>query len=429
MAPSGFPGPLLDSLGELCPPHIAPSLGNRRVTVRTRGLNLSKYGASATRNFLVAPAAQRLGAGALDEAGNVKLYLVDGNNPTGYAQVLQEMATVGGLRSYTLGLDVVSQWDAANALAYLLYDGHGSTRALLDASGAVLQRYLYDAYGNVLSGIGYAGLTSAANAITSLLYSGEQTDKATGLQYLRARYYNPRTGRFNRLDPFSGNAFDPQSLHKYLYARANPILYLDPSGLLTDIFGTSPFGLAAHRAITKIYKQDHSFDDTSRSGRWTRIGDRPPRGVTGFLYQAKVDLLNDTKKRYAEIKPLSFSGIVSGGAQLKLREWQFSDTDYQLDVTWTPSMHITTTDLGERIAFVNVGGLVLYTDRWDLAEDVVAIASVKAAEVFFAKYGVQTIVGALGRIQQLATARVSIDSARLDSSLSIGALIATFGVV
>ena len=40
-------------------------------------------------------------------------------------------------------------------------------------------------------------------AATSLLYSGEKTD-LTGLQYLRARYYNAATGRFNRLDPFMG---------------------------------------------------------------------------------------------------------------------------------------------------------------------------------------------------------------------------------
>jgi RHS repeat-associated protein len=63
-----------------------------------------------------------------------------------------------------------------------------------------------------------------------LLHSGEQFD--TGLQqyYLRARYYNPNNGRFNRLDPFAGNNFDPQSLHKYGYAHGDPINGSDPSG-------------------------------------------------------------------------------------------------------------------------------------------------------------------------------------------------------
>jgi hypothetical protein len=47
---------------------------------------------------------------------------------------------------------------------------------------------------------------------------------------LRARWYNPQNGLFNRIDPFSGNTHDPQSLHKYLYCHANPINAIDPSG-------------------------------------------------------------------------------------------------------------------------------------------------------------------------------------------------------
>jgi len=55
------------------------------------------------------------------------------------------------------------------------------------------------------------------------------------MYYLRARYYNPQNGRFNRIDPFSGNYSDPQSLHKYLYCHANPINAIDPSGNFAGI--------------------------------------------------------------------------------------------------------------------------------------------------------------------------------------------------
>jgi hypothetical protein len=48
---------------------------------------------------------------------------------------------------------------------------------------------------------------------------------------LRQRYYDPATGRFNRLDPFFGNFDDPQSLHKYLYTCEDPINQIDPTGL------------------------------------------------------------------------------------------------------------------------------------------------------------------------------------------------------
>ena len=53
---------------------------------------------------------------------------------------------------------------------------------------------------------------------------------SSGQQYLRARFYDPASGTFYRLDPFAGNLTDPQSLHKYLYAHGNPVAFSDPSG-------------------------------------------------------------------------------------------------------------------------------------------------------------------------------------------------------
>ena len=72
--------------------------------------------------------------------------------------------------------------------------------------------------------------TAAENADTSLLYAGEQYDSDLSQYYLRARYYNPWSGSFNRMDPFAGSQSDPQSLHKYLYCHNNPINAIDPSG-------------------------------------------------------------------------------------------------------------------------------------------------------------------------------------------------------
>lgn len=167
--------------------------------------------------------------------GQVTHYVIDANNHTGYAQVLEEKDSGGVVtKTYTLGHDVIAQQDPdtqGGEPLVLLYDGHGSTRALSTTAGALVQRYAYDAYGNMLSG---TGLTAdAKNALTSFHYSGEQTDTATGLQYLRARYYDPSTGRFNRLDSFPGDAQAPESLHKYLYANGSPTTGTDPSGYFT----------------------------------------------------------------------------------------------------------------------------------------------------------------------------------------------------
>jgi hypothetical protein len=42
--------------------------------------------------------------------------------------------------------------------------------------------------------------------------------------------YMPTTGRFNKLDPFLGDFENPQSLHKYAYAHADPVNSADPTG-------------------------------------------------------------------------------------------------------------------------------------------------------------------------------------------------------
>jgi RHS repeat-associated protein len=115
---------------------------------------------------------------------------------------------------------------------YFGTDGHGSVRVLYDLAAAIVQHenvaqfFHFDAYGNLLNMAGTA-------AATSYLYSGEAFDFNIGQQYLRARWYDASTGRFNRLDPFFGNLTDPQSLHKYAYVHGDPIQGVDPTGLYT----------------------------------------------------------------------------------------------------------------------------------------------------------------------------------------------------
>jgi RHS repeat-associated protein len=166
-------------------------------------------------------------------------YLNDPQSLTGYSQVLRQTeydanGNVIKTISYVIGHQRISQTIESNGgekvTYYFTFDGHGSTRVLLDFAGAVAQIYAFDAYGNALS-------FNTAEALTEFLYSGEQFDSKIGQQYLRQRYYDPTTGRFNRLDPFFGNQFDPQSFHKYLYANADSINYIDPSGEFLGVVG------------------------------------------------------------------------------------------------------------------------------------------------------------------------------------------------
>lgn len=65
------------------------------------------------------------------------------------------------------------------------------------------------------------------------LYAGEVYDKESGFYYLRARYYDPKMGRFVSEDTYKGQVDNPLSLNRYTYTRNNPLRFVDPTGHMT----------------------------------------------------------------------------------------------------------------------------------------------------------------------------------------------------
>jgi RHS repeat-associated protein len=129
--------------------------------------------------------------------------------------VLAETTTGEDTIYYLHGLDLVAQSDGTNT-EYFLYDALGSVRQLADDEATPLLTQTYDPYGTVYASVGVGA--------SSYGYTNEYTD-ATGLLYLRARYYNPSMGRFLNVDP------SRQERNLYEYATSNPVMFTDPSGL------------------------------------------------------------------------------------------------------------------------------------------------------------------------------------------------------
>ena len=103
-----------------------------------------------------------------------------------------------------------------------MYNGHADVTALLRSDGTIAATYYYDAFGNITDTTG-----SASNSIT---YAGYQYDKETGLYYLNARMYDPKTARFLQEDTYLGDRNDPLSLNLYTYCHNEPLMYSDPTG-------------------------------------------------------------------------------------------------------------------------------------------------------------------------------------------------------
>ncbi len=158
-------------------------------------------------------------------AGVTTTYLVADQNATGYAQVMEELQSGVVVRAYSYGLVLVNQRQTLNntpTTSFYGYDGHGSVRFLTDTSGATTDSYTYDAFGTLL--------THQGSTPNNYLFAGEQFDPVLGIYYNRARYYDQRAGRFWTMDTYEGTAAEPLSLHKYVYARNNPVDRIDPGG-------------------------------------------------------------------------------------------------------------------------------------------------------------------------------------------------------
>jgi len=134
------------------------------------------------------------------------------------------------------GTPKVSYW-YANGLAaveengqyrYVVRDRLGSTIMLFDEQGNQLEMYPYDDFGQ--------DFTPQHPTYNPHTYTGQHWDTDNHLYYLRARWYDPTTGRFVTRDPVKGDVERPHSLNPYAYCENDPLNQTDSSGMYPDGF-------------------------------------------------------------------------------------------------------------------------------------------------------------------------------------------------
>jgi RHS repeat-associated protein len=130
-------------------------------------------------------------------------------------EVVLDSGSDGSLVDYLNGGETDGKLRQGSGL-YFLQDHLGSISALTDASGSVVQRMQYDAFGD-----------SPGSAMTSYGFTGRDRDEVTGLFNLRARWYDPQQGRFISEDPIGMAG----GYNEYAYVRNDPVNLTDPFGL------------------------------------------------------------------------------------------------------------------------------------------------------------------------------------------------------
>ena len=121
---------------------------------------------------------------------------------------------------YQVNDQTVAQKNPDGSKNYFLTDNLGSASVLTNQSGAVVENSTYYPYGQIRSG----------GTQSKYLYTGQENDPETNLDYYNSRYYNPSNMHFTQPDTVLPNVYDPQSLNRYSYVENNPLTYSDPSG-------------------------------------------------------------------------------------------------------------------------------------------------------------------------------------------------------
>lgn len=173
-----------------------------------------------------------------------------------YAQYIWDARNMDALTARLRNADESEDGSLEERL-YYAQDANFNVAALVDATGAVVERYEYDPYGTPLILSGTWETRLASQYVNDILLAGCIRDSETGLYQVRNRYYHSDLGRFLQRDPLLEN----RPLEHYLYAGNNPISKMDP------------YGLDQHHHIFPLYRDNDEFGHNMGKGWQSVLGE------------------------------------------------------------------------------------------------------------------------------------------------------------
>ncbi len=203
------------------------------------------------------------------DAENKRIAVIVDNQETRYlvnpqpalSQILRRQAN-GSTTWYVYGAQGLIGEETNGVYRAYHFDYRGSTVALTDEQGALVESFQYSPFAVLVS-------QHPSVVDTPFLYNGRDgvmTDD-NGLYYMRARFYSPLARRFVNQDVLLGSVDDAQSLNRYAYVTGQPVSFVDPFGLASSISSSSINTNDVGSSLTAIkYWAEHISNQAFKSG-------------------------------------------------------------------------------------------------------------------------------------------------------------------
>jgi RHS repeat-associated protein len=286
-------------------PHAVTAAGSHTYAYDAAGLMISGAGRTMTwdgDNRLASVTRNGATTTFSYDADGARIQQVQGSTTRHYLGDDYEIDVPTGTTTKYISIAGTLVGRTAGPARYWVHTDHqGSIQAETDAAGVEVHRKKYRPYGEVLS-------TGGSLSYEPRGFTGQRHD-ASGLVYLKARYYDPELGRFISPDPLVDGQ-DTVGLNRYAYAANDPINHTDPTGLRC-----------------RESKSGRHCDDDLKKRR--ELGQAGMRWIQGFSWDKLKGIWEEAAPRIAKKVPGADVITSSVSAYNAQRDWaqQFEPGD------------------------------------------------------------------------------------------------------